>query len=377
MNGGSLSRVTRPPLSAPATIATPSPSIRASGPDSPCSLPYDAITIIAKIAAAPTDRSMPAVRMMSVCPTASAATTAVCWIISDTVPGSENRGLSTVNTTHVMARMIAGLTAGWACSTCWTRWSGCRRRSASSEAAPPAGAVVCGPPAVAALRSPALMSAPADLGGGRRVDALDAVGRGVGHELHAGVVEVQSLGGLRLLSTVGDRRDRLDALLGHDEGVLLGGRVDHAVGDRANALAAAVDRDDEHVIGGQPGGLQRSGGAVGGRLVDGVDDVDAVGAAQAGLHRRTTAVLGAVGGLVAHDLVVAAGVAAGRRLVAVLLRVGGVDAHAGEEALVAVVVDGDDLVVEQVEQRDGGLLAAELGGGPLTDELAGLEVVRR
>ena len=46
-----------------------------------------------------------------------------------------------------------------------------------------------------------------------------------------------------------------------------------------------------------------------------------------------------------------------------------------EEALVAVVVDRDDLVVEQVEHGDGGLLAVELGGGPLADELAGQVVV--
>ena len=75
-------------------------------------------------------------------------------------------------------------------------------------------------------------------------------------------------------------------------------------------------------------------------------------------------------GLVADDRVLAAAVLAGRRLVAVLLRVGDVDAHALEEALVTVVVDRDDLVVEQVEQRDRGRLAVELRGGPLADELA-------
>ena len=47
-------------------------------------------------------------------------------------------------------------------------------------------------------------------------------------------------------------------------------------------------------------------------------------------------------------------------VLAVLLLVVGGDAHPGEEALVAVVVDRDDLVVEQVEQGDHGGLAAHL-----------------
>ena len=87
-------------------------------------------------------------------------------------------------------------------------------------------------------------------------------------------------------------------------------------------------------------------------------------------------VLGAVR-LVADDLVVAtlaAGVLAGLGLVAVLLRVGDVDAHALEEALVAVVVDGDNLVVEDLDEGNGGLLAVELGRGPLADELTRLRL---
>ena len=40
-------------------------------------------------------------------------------------------------------------------------------------------------------------------------------------------------------------------------------------------------------------------------------------------------------------------------------------------------VDRDDLVVEQVDQRDRGLLAGELRRGPLADLLAGQEVVGR
>ena len=51
------------------------------------------------------------------------------------------------------------------------------------------------------------------------------------------------------------------------------------------------------------------------------------------------------------------------------------DAHALQEALVAVGVDGDDLVVVEVEHRDHGGLAVQPGGGVLADQPAGLPVV--
>ncbi|MDQ0616530.1 hypothetical protein QFZ33_000554 [Arthrobacter globiformis] len=101
--------------------------------------------------------------------------------------------------------------------------------------------------------------------------------------------------------------------------------------------------------------------------------------ASKGLHGRASAVLRALGGLAADDFVIAAlaaRVLAGLGLVAVLLLVCGVDAEPGEEPLVAVVVHRDHLVVEQVNQRDGGLLAVQLGGRPLADQFTGGEVVR-
>ena len=66
MNGGSLSRVTRSPLAAPATRPTSSEISTASGPGTPCSALILAPTSMAKIAMAPQERSMPAVRMMRV-----------------------------------------------------------------------------------------------------------------------------------------------------------------------------------------------------------------------------------------------------------------------------------------------------------------------
>ncbi len=135
------------------------------------------------------------------------------------------------------------------------------------------------------------------------------------------------------------------------------------------------DRRDQGAV--DPGGLQRLHGTHTGRLVGAEHDVDVGVAGQAVLHRRTAAVLGAVGRLVAGDFVRASGVVAGLRLVTVLLRVLDVDPHAGEEALVALVVDGHDLVGEQVQHRDHRGLALQGLGRPLADLLTGLEVVRR
>ena len=47
---------------------------------------------------APTDRSIPAVRMIRVWPMANAAMTAVCWMMIDNVAGWANRGLMIVKT---------------------------------------------------------------------------------------------------------------------------------------------------------------------------------------------------------------------------------------------------------------------------------------
>ncbi len=98
MNGGSLNRVTSTPLRRPPRVPTAKPASRASQPGQPCSADSFAITIMARMVSAPTDRSMPAVRMMSVCPMASAATTATCCRTSERDCGLENRELIEANT---------------------------------------------------------------------------------------------------------------------------------------------------------------------------------------------------------------------------------------------------------------------------------------
>src|ERR671912_2104514 len=221
-----------------------------------------------------------------------------------------------------------------------------------------------------------LLLAPADLVGLGGVDALHPVDRLVGDELHPGVVEVQAGADLRVHVVTHLLGDGFHTELGHVQRVLLGGGPDDATLHRGDArVAAAVHGYDRRLDSCR---VQRLGGTGGGRFVDRVDEVDVLGLGQAGLHGRLALVRGTVGGLVAEDLVVsalAAGVLAGLVLVAVLGLVLDVDAHAGQEALVAVVVDRGHLVVEQVEEGDVGFLALHRGRRPLADELAGLEVV--
>ena len=87
MNGGNRTFVTRNPLSRPAKAPVTKPSRSAIGPgtpkdDSGLRHQNDDSTITA-----PTERSMPAVKMISVWPTARAPTTATCCVIRDRFAG--------------------------------------------------------------------------------------------------------------------------------------------------------------------------------------------------------------------------------------------------------------------------------------------------
>ena len=70
------------------------------------------MTIIARMVMAPTDRSMPAVRMTRVCPIARHATTATCWNSRDCALGDANRGLRIEKTTNVSTSRKSGLSHG-------------------------------------------------------------------------------------------------------------------------------------------------------------------------------------------------------------------------------------------------------------------------
>ena len=101
-------------------------------PGRPALTPRVPMNIIDRVASAPTERSMPAVRMMRVWPMASMATIAVCCTSSDREFAEANRGLMIEKTTTVTTRRAAGLTVGWACRRCCTRWTGPWARRESS-----------------------------------------------------------------------------------------------------------------------------------------------------------------------------------------------------------------------------------------------------
>ena len=61
---------------------------------------------------APTERSMPAVRMMSVWAMASVPTTATCCVMSERFAGFRKRSLSRPNTITETTSTMAGLIAG-------------------------------------------------------------------------------------------------------------------------------------------------------------------------------------------------------------------------------------------------------------------------
>ena len=221
MNGGRLIRVTSRPLSAPAPVASRTPMARARMPGMPSSWARVAMTIIDSTMIAPTERSMPAVRMTRVWPTARAATTAVCWSRMPIEFAVRNVGVAMKNATNatseqeqraeprlavelVLHPLDRGLPppselGGSRRDRRWRSWVSCPSRS----------------------------SCP------RRCDAVDAVGLLVGHQGDAGVEEVESLGGLRLLTTAGDLGDGLHAQGRHLQRVLLGGGADDAALDAA------------------------------------------------------------------------------------------------------------------------------------------------
>ena len=112
MNGGSLIRVISRPLNAPARPPTTMPMIKDAHPGTPWSNAVLAITIDENTMIAPQERSIPAVRMISVWPIARVPTTAVCWAITPRSVGVANFDESSRKMMTVIARTIAGLSHG-------------------------------------------------------------------------------------------------------------------------------------------------------------------------------------------------------------------------------------------------------------------------
>ena len=121
MNGGSRSRVTSAPLSRPHAVPTPKPMSSASRPGTPWSADSLAITIDESTMIAPTDRSMPAVRMISVWAMPSVPTTITCWTISDRLPGCRNRSAVRLKMITARTRTNSGPSVALECRMSWMR----------------------------------------------------------------------------------------------------------------------------------------------------------------------------------------------------------------------------------------------------------------
>ena len=118
MNGGRLSRVTSVPLIAPASSPAATPISRARKPGTPLFAARFAMISEERMAMAPTDKSMPAVKMTKVCPIARAAITDTCCKMMPMVAGWMKRGLMIVKAITERTNTNNGLIEGWECRTC-------------------------------------------------------------------------------------------------------------------------------------------------------------------------------------------------------------------------------------------------------------------
>src|ERR1700677_1062364 len=202
-----------------------------------------------------------------------------------------------------------------------------------------------------------------------RRDRRNAFDRLIGHERNAGVEEIEARARLRLLARLGVFDRRLDALGGHQQRILLGGRADDAGGDVLHAGTTPIDGDDERARL-LARGLERGISAGRRRLVDRIDDIDVRILLEQRLHCGAAAWFRAQAPLMADDALVS--------LVPVLLPVRVLDAETLREAEVAHSVHGG-LIRERVDISDAGVLrlVAERLRGPLADQLSGLFVVGR
>ena len=91
MNAGSLMRVTSTPFKSPNPAHAPKPSRMDTYGLTPLSTASFVMTIIPNAITRPHERSMPAVRTMSVCPIASVPTSTDCWRMSERFGPRRNR----------------------------------------------------------------------------------------------------------------------------------------------------------------------------------------------------------------------------------------------------------------------------------------------
>ena len=100
------------PLKAPAPVPTAIPNRNAAQPGQPLTKAVFAITIEAKIAIAPQDKSIPAVKIIRVCPAAIAPITAVCCRIRERLLVVRKFSLPKLNTNTATINTAAELNQG-------------------------------------------------------------------------------------------------------------------------------------------------------------------------------------------------------------------------------------------------------------------------
>src|SRR3569833_3318636 len=114
MNAGSRAIVTRPPLSAPNAAHTATPRRISSGAGTSPPTARRVFTIVPNAITAPLVRSMPAVRITTVWPTASVPTSITCWTTRDRLPPVRNRSVLSEKNTQASRRATRGPTVGTA-----------------------------------------------------------------------------------------------------------------------------------------------------------------------------------------------------------------------------------------------------------------------
>ncbi len=149
MNGGRLTRVTSQPLNAPIAVPRMRPMMRAGKPGTPSFVAMLAIRIDENTVMAPAERSMPAVRMTRVWPSASVAITVTCCSTRPRFAADRNRPLTIANAMIATTSTASGPRIGLACRTCWMRLSADSDRWSSKPEGALGGAVAVSPVSVA------------------------------------------------------------------------------------------------------------------------------------------------------------------------------------------------------------------------------------
>ena len=160
MNGGRFIRVTRTPLSTPSAGRPRTRSGARASPGRRGRRASFTMTRDDSTMAMPMDRSIPAVRMITVWPTASAPTTAICCTRSDSACGRRKLSEKMPKTITDTISTMSGLSAGLPCRMCWRRWAGVCRVGTRSSAETGVSAVFDTSLTVCSSARPAVGSSP-------------------------------------------------------------------------------------------------------------------------------------------------------------------------------------------------------------------------